>query len=531
MSNVEVALDHQFLDTILSAIETDYLRDVAKDHFVPAMTALATSKRNTGDLSYLSCLAWIQFSIGAIKLYVPDKAFDPQLQPMMEREFLEELQVGLESKISALKAFELLFTGQTTNEQIKSLQQELTAIGPIPDQVRPVFRPEASELHRLQAEFVNVLHAVNSPSVASALKLLKQNPTKAAEDLLLVKENVQRLIDRLSSRFEAYQDMTRPAINLMQCLLVGFSLCESISAAKVSSTTQQLIQMAPFLGDPTSKAVNEDISPNNFEFLSVIKAIVSIDGANSLDGKTRELIFECFHKFNDDWNQRLKADREAEEARTSLYKFRGAAEDEEEFDAQEFEELFPTYDNEDPAQQPVKKSDQVRIASLRVAQAHKEIFFDKADPTESLKSTCVDLNNRITDELQDRSNVDHTVNGQMLAGAVLLLDEKLSEIQSTSVDKSYNFYTSSNLAEARQLVTLIHRLRTRFRELQRVDEIAHMQPLADVLQFCEKMLDLVHTEPLAKILTKVEQLHVYVYEWQFGGGPAKYTPYYHFTML
>ncbi|PKK43818.1 hypothetical protein CI102_14758 [Trichoderma harzianum] len=240
--------------------------------------------------------------------------------------------VGLRPKMERDK-----FTGQNTNERIELLK------------VQPVFRPE-------------------HPALRSALE--------------------EGLQDRLTARFEAYQDMTRPAANLLQCL--------------------RLLEMTP---------------------------LVRVAA-----------IFECFHGFYDEWSKKLEADRKAEETKGSIYQFRGSLEDEEEIDEQEFNELSGN------------KKD--------------TIFLDREDAQVSIQN------------LSRNSYLDH---------------------------KSYSFYTSPNLPEARQLVILIGKIKARFRELQLVDEIGHMQPLADVIQSCNNVLELIHEDPLAKILPKVEHLHAHVY--------------------
>jgi midasin len=158
---------------------------------------------------------------------------------------------------------------------------------------------------------------------------------------------------------------------------------------------------------------------------------------------------------------------------------------------------------------------------LRVAQLHRNIFLDRQEFSAALKEVCQSVGDRITSETIDHKNIDRSLTSKMLAGTMLILNEKLDSLASSMVDKSYNFYMDANVPEARQLVNLIHKIKGRFRELQLVDEIGHMQPLADVIQACDKVLELVHTEPLAKILPKVEYLHGHVYEWQFGGWASK----------
>ncbi|KAF5012617.1 hypothetical protein FDECE_1350 [Fusarium decemcellulare] len=510
------------LDGLVSGIEAEHFRQIATEHFVPLLQALTASRQDSQRQAQLSAVAWIHFSIGTVKLYVPDRVFDPQSRPKMEREFLQEMHALLNDRTDTLRAFEKLFTGQDTNERIRLLEREAAALGPLPEEVRPIYRPEQSELSRLHAEFSNVLKAVTGPALSSALQALDKDPVRAAEELQLVKENVLRLLDRLSARFEAYQDMTRPTSNLLRCLMVGLSLCDAASARNLAPASVQLLEVTPFLGGSMWNQESGDFSSRSFEFLTYMGAVVSVEGIESIRPKAREMVFQSFHSFYDEWSKRLEADRKEEAAKGSLYRFRGAQEDEEELDAEEFNELFPSFDDEDAsALPPAKKRDEVRDQSLRVAQIHRNIFLDRQEFSVALKDTCYSVGDRITSETIDHKNIDRTLTSKMLAGTMLFLNDKLDSLISSSVDKSYNFYTDANVPEARQLVALIHKIKTRFRELQQVDEIGHMQPLADVIQACDKVLELVHTEPLAKILPKVEYLHGHVYEWQFGGWASK----------
>ncbi|KAF7549141.1 hypothetical protein G7046_g8442 [Stylonectria norvegica] len=521
LAPAEISSDSHIFDQLLSGIEAEHFRKVAVDHFVPVVKALAAAQHDPKRQAYFSALAWIHFSIGAVKLYVPDRVFDPQSRPKMEREFFEQLHTLLNGQTAALRTFEQRFTGQNTNERIQILEQEATDLGPLPEAVQPVYRPEKSELSQLHAEFSNVLKAVTGPGLSSAIQLLESDPVRAAEELKLVKDNVTRMLDRLSARFEAYQDMTRPTANLLRCLLVGLSLCDATSAADLGSASQELLQVTPFFGGSLWDPRNGTLSARTFEFLEFMSTVVAVEGIDKLHPRTRELIFESFHAFYVEWTKRLEADRKAEAEKGSLYRFKGSFEDEEEIDAEEFNELFPTFDEDEEDQEPTKKEDQVRDSSLRVADVHRKIFLDRQDPIVAIQDLCKTVGHRITNETADQQNIDRRVNAKMLAGTMLLLSEKLDTLNSATVDKSYNFYTDANVPEARQLVDLVHKIKARFRELQQVDEIGHMQPLVDVILSCDKLLQLVHSEPLAKILPKVEQLHTHVYEWQFGGWASR----------
>lgn len=509
--------------TFLQSIEPLHLQQVAEQHLVPAMVSLLAEK-NDSQYTYLSALAWTHFSVGVLKLYVPDRVFDPQLRPKIEREFFEELQNSLSNNISSLVAFERKFTGQNTNERIELLSQELSNMGPLPDEVQPVFRPEVSELSRLHAEFSNILKAITSPALRSALDA---NAPREREGLALVKENVKRLQDRLTARFESYQDMTRPAANLLQCLLVGLSLYDAAAAVSLSQSTRQLLDMTPFFGGSTWDITTKSSFEKNFEFLSLARVVVNVEGSECFQPGMREAIFESFHGFYDDWTKKLEADRKAEETKSSLYQFRGSLEDEEEIDEQEFNELFPTFDADQEIDRPGNSDrlgnnkDFVRNMSLKVSEAHRRIFLDREDAQISIQNLSKDLGSRVANETKDKPYLDRELNSRMLASTMLMLDGKLNRLQAAEKDKSYSFYTSPNLPEARQLVILVGKIKARFRELQLVDEIGHMQPLADVIKYCNSVFELVHEDSLAKILPKVEQLHAHVYEWQFGGWASK----------
>ncbi|KAM0562196.1 hypothetical protein ACHAPJ_002641 [Fusarium lateritium] len=509
-------------DDLASHIETEHFRQIAMEHLIPALKALATSQQDTQRQAHLSAFAWIHFSIGTVKLYVPDRVFDPQSRPKMEREFLQEMHALLNERTDSLRTFEKLFTGQDTNERIRLLEEESTALGPLPEEVRPIYRPEQSELSRLHAEFSNVLKAVTGPTLSSALQALDNDPARAAEELQLVRENVLRLLDRLSARFEAYQDMTRPTSNLLRCLMIGLSLCDTASARNLAPASQQLLEVTPFLGGSMWNQKDGDFSSRTFEFLNYMSVVASVEGIENVHHQAREMVFKSFHSLYDEWTKRLEADRKEQAAKGSLYRFRGSQEDEEEVDAEEFNELFPTFDDEEAANVPAaKKQDEVRDQSLRVAQIHKNLFLDRQEFVPALKGACQSVGDRITSETIDHKNIDRNLTSKMLAGTMFFLNDKIDSLVSSTVDKSYNFYTDANVPEVRQLVALMHKIKARFRELQLVDEIGHMQPLVDVIQACDKVLELVHTEPLAKILPKVEYLHSHVYEWQFGGWASK----------
>ncbi|RDA83003.1 hypothetical protein CP532_4393 [Ophiocordyceps camponoti-leonardi (nom. inval.)] len=519
---------HSPFDDILEQIDAQHLRQISRDHLLPAVIGLVAAENDADNRALYSALAWMQFSVGLVKLYVPDRVFDPHLRPLVEQEFYESLQMRLRERLSALQSLERLSSGRDTSMRIDLLEEQLQQVTLPRQDISPVYRPEISELDRLHAECSNVLKVVTGSSMSSLLRQLGvSTPSDDPSSLLqFMKQNVQSLVHRFSSQFAAYQDMTNTILNALQCLLVGISLCDAAEAEGLQASTDQLANATPFFGGKGWNTSVEKPYRKNFEYLSLVSASVAVEGVDSLSLDSRESLFECFHGFYDDWCKKLEVDRKAEETRTSLYRFHGSMEDEEEIDLNEFNELFPTYDGDGSSAKRSASLDQVRNTSLRVAEAHRAIFLDRRDPAAAIREACMAVGQRIANEAEDSLNIDRRVNARLLCSLTLNLGERLERLQSMSMDRSstektVNFYTDPNLVEARKLVLLTQKVKTRFKELQSVDEIGHMQPLADVVESCDRLLGQIHSEPLAKLIPNVEHLHAAVYEWQFGGWASK----------
>ncbi|PKS10225.1 hypothetical protein jhhlp_001975 [Lomentospora prolificans] len=498
-----------FLDTAPHVLE------VLRENLLPSWCALKAASLSSSGVHQFAAFSWVQFSVGALRLYVPNRVFDPQLRLTLETESYNDLKESLLAKLSSLVTFESHFTGRHSNLRTELLEQEINDMGSLPAGDAKAYRPEHSELSQIHAEFNNVLKAtVYSEVAASNLQDLSE------EGLYLVTENVGRVITRLSGYFQAYQDMTRPVVNFLRTMLVGLSLITAPAA--LTKATSELVSVTPFLGGNLIKWT-PSLQNKTFEFVDLMTIVSAIDGVDQLGGHAREAIFACFHAFYNEWTVKLEADRREEEAKQSLYRFKGSFEDEEEINQEEFNELFPTFDGDEDEQasKPSTERYKVRDMSIKVAKAHKSLFMSTPEAPAAIRTALLSVGRKVSSELSDHTVVDQDISNKLLPGTLLTLNDQLLTLQTDGPPTNYNFYTDANLREARQLVHLANRISNRFRELQLIDEIGHLQPIADVRASCEKVLDLVHTEPLAKLLPKVEHLHAMVYEWQFGGWASR----------
>ena len=492
-----------------------HVSEVVKDHFLLAWCALRAAASAPSDSNKYAAVAWVQFAIGALRLYVPNRVFDPQLRLTLEIQSYKDLKTSLEEKLSSLVSFESQSTGQKSNLRIELLEKEISKLVQPPAGDVPVYRPQNSRLGQIHAEFNNVLKTTVYSEVATS-----NLQDMSEEGMYLVTENVSRIIDRLSGNFEPYQDMTRPVVNLLRSLQVGLSLIQN--PATSSDATSELLAVTPFLGGSLTRRQANAVQHKTFEYLDLMIVSSAIDGIDKFTSEDRQAVFSCFHSFYNEWTQKLEADRKEEEANASLYRFRGSFEDQEEFDQEEFNEMFPLFDGEgEEAAKPSVKKYRVRDMSIKVAQAHKALLISTPDALSALQSTLASVSRKLAVELVGQTAVDQEQSNKLLPGLLTILSDKLTALTTESTPPNYNFYADQNLHEARQLVHLVHSINARFRELQLNEEVGHLQPLVDVRASCDNVLEIVHTEPLAKMLPKVEHLHGMVYEWQFGGWASR----------
>ncbi|RYP31829.1 hypothetical protein DL767_005560 [Monosporascus sp. MG133] len=517
-SSQGLSFDTQKVPWVLNHDELANYPDVVSKHMIPALVSLVAFECGLQGRHVYLANAWIQSSVAFIELFVPDKPYDPQLRPQVELASFEEMLRDLKEQLDALKIFENLHTGRSTNLRCALLEEEILALGTRPAIAQPVYRPIRSELLRIQGEFNSLLKTVLGVDISSVFFQHCFGSEGASQQLGVIRENISQIIHRLSHKFPAYEDITVPVVNMLQCLEIGLSLGATVRQSLVPAVSSiPLLRLTPMLGGQLDIPISSEIPTESLEFLAHAGTIVSVEGPRALKSSVSQPIFEVIHFFYDQWRQQLETDRKTEEARQSTYRYRGHVEEEEAANQQAFDELFPKF-NEDGAVNDLAnpRTGGARALSIRLAQAHRAIFLAPQDASEAIQHLVTLVARRLTDE------GDATISDRvMLTAAMLALNQRLKELETQPTTASYNFYADRNLPEVRRLVSLVKDVKQRFRQLQQVDEIGHMQPLANVVSACDQVLELGYSDPLAKIIPRVEQLHAYVYEWQFGGWASK----------
>ncbi|EAQ89112.1 hypothetical protein CHGG_05731 [Chaetomium globosum CBS 148.51] len=502
-----------------------HLSAVYERRFSKALLALAASAKGFQPRSASTSVAWIRFALGCVELFVPDKIFDPHHRAQVEAEEHQELYQGLQTQVAALESFELAFTGQKTSLRSQLLVEEAEGLGE-PPSVQQIYRPGGGELRSLQGEFNNVLNALvgNDVAVTHLRSLDPASSGDAAQELALVEQNVTLLIARLTSRFGAYQDLTMPLVSFLRCVKMGLSLGKGVGSSKelVDGEPDTLVAVTPFLNGTVWQAETTQLPTRTLEFLSFVQTVVAVDGLDKLPISLRQSLHECLGSFHEEWTKKLESDRKIEAANNSLFRFKGSLEDQEEYDQEEFDQLFPDYTPDEEGVPKVKKPLRGgRDLSVLLAEAHEKIFLLTQEPQQSIKGLCMQVARRVAREKRESTVAEPALDSTLLPAAVLAFNEQVQAFSSNTGATDYNFYTDANLPEVRKLLGLVNSIKKRFLELQAVDEIGHHQTLADVVMACDKVLEMAIDDPLAGIITAIERLYAHVYEWHEGGWASK----------
>ncbi|KAL2004280.1 hypothetical protein VTN02DRAFT_4005 [Thermoascus thermophilus] len=476
-----------------------------------------SSERHTRETGLVS----VQLAITLLRLYVPDKPFDPSLGLVVQRKRHSQRVLELTTKSEAISAYELEFSGRSSNLRYRLLQKELQELGSEPP-ASSVTRPQQSQIGQLQGEFVNLMNSVLNRNPEDLISLEDDSAVDSRQEGKLLRDNIRQICHRLSANYRSYDDITILIVRFLQLLDLGISLASSEKPRRVDvETVRAISEKTPFLGGKPDALPNlgsrtqtlrsKHAVEVRFHDLSVITTAQNTDLSSLLDAVYRDNLLQVFEEFHQLWKSKLQEDQEKEAQKTAFYRYKGSFEDEEEADENELRELFPTYEDLSTEEDVESTRIDPKSMSLRLSTLHAKLF-KAGDTQESLRNLVKDsalLLGSVWSSAEMSKSPAHP--NAHLPGVFLLLEDAMNEAEQKS-PKNYNFYTDPNLAEAKKLVSLVRSVQSRFIQIQ-VSWPEHAV-LQEVISCCKEILQFKHTEPVAKFLTKVEKLHAYVYEWQ-----------------
>lgn len=485
-------------------------------NLIHSLTMLPSSEEEN---IHATAVAAVELAVILLTLFVPDKAFDPSLGLVVQRKRHFQRLDEIIAKSNAISSFEASFSGQSSNIRLVLLQEQIQELGSAPPP-SSVTRPELSELNLLQGEFSNLINSLIKRNPEQMIST-PENAVKSQEMIRLMRDNIKQLTSRLSTHYRSYDDITVPIIRFLQLLDLGLFLGSKENEKKSDiEDIRFLSQQTPFLGGlnhPVSDSPSRQNSSSTNAIELRLHELTALWTAKSADPtilgvrSARSTIRRIFADFHHLWKTKLQEDQQKQAEKSELYRYKGSWEDEEEVNEAELHELFPTYDEGTISSTEYVERIDPRLIAVRLARLHANIVSKHIDG-EAL-CTLVKQSGSLLGSIWSR------INGQFspvapqnfLPGVFLLLDDVVSD-KSQDGQRNYNFYTNSNLEEARKLVNLTLSVQARFVQIQ-ITWPEHAV-LADVINCCTEILQFKHTEPVAKFMTKVEKLHSFIHEWQ-----------------
>ncbi|KAL9131398.1 MAG: hypothetical protein Q9217_000666 [Psora testacea] len=469
----------------------------------------------------------IQLFTGCLLLYIPDRPFDPALTCKVACDRHNKRRTDLRTKLGALRHFEKIISDQSTSYRIKLAEQDLQALGDMPAS-EPILRPEASKFGELQGEFHNILRTIVllSPELQMLEAAFAGNETEQSE-IELRRRNIATAISRLKQDYQAYDDILKPLVALLQGLDAGLALA-LLAASKstvIDVTIERISSITLFMGwtRPDLSAVrlvdvqghNTQVPDTRVHFLRTAALVKDVE--EEIPPAMVQAISHVFHTFYQDWKEQLHQDQQEHAAKMSMYRYQADEEDSDRADERVFHQLFPDYEHtqEDADDESRLTNPDPLKRARQLADLQREVLERPGGLTEKvvalLKNASKDIAHLWSQQSSRRTSPVSTED--MLSALFISLDEHNEALQSTSdVPKTYDFYTDANIFEAQKLVTLICEIQTRFLDLQKT--WPEHATLGDVLRVCTELLAMRCTEPVARLLTKSEQLHTFIYEWQ-----------------
>ena len=533
------ALDSQGITEVLPPAitlkqESSYVADpkqfqqVVTKYLMPSLIQLHEVQREPNRLQTMAC-AWINFFLGCLWLYIPDRPYDPALKPRIQLETWSKRKTELENKLWALKTFDASVAESDTSFRRQLIKEELMLLGNEP-KIPSIARPATSELHLLQAEFSSILNIIaqRGPITKKTISNLGQESLTGRDEALLLRQSISQSIARLTKNHRVYNDLTKPVVGFLRGLDVGLALLliDTQESTLESKYTPLRSVPLPFFGmnmedliilvDPTSSERRAQKLDDRLWLLKRIslEQVVCEDMSQS----TLTAAMNAFHSLFREWKDRLGADRDAHIAKSSLYRYQGGQVESDAFDEAEFQDLFPTYDESANERQTRRQTLEMDPQSLAwaTAEIHDTFVRKRDNASDILQAFVKELSMNISSLYSESSHSCFPLAPEHMLSSVILnlysCKESLSDASTQT--RTYNFYKDTNLGEAKILVNLLRRIQDRFRDLNEVEDVSGHATLLDVLRTTNELLDFRHTEPVAKMLTKAEKLHRFIHEWQ-----------------
>ncbi|KIY74066.1 P-loop containing nucleoside triphosphate hydrolase protein [Cylindrobasidium torrendii FP15055 ss-10] len=502
-----------------------------KEIFAAAFTPTKNPARTSSasDAMLEAADGFISFARMLLHLSVPNIPIDPAVINRAQNDYLDAHAALLAEQINLHHALDLIRTGDPTSNIVEYLEAQRSALLSRKGATSRVTRNNVSRLQMFWAEVNQFRSVVSEEKLGDLLEKLRLGHEMAGAREESVQQSIHTLLQRLATAYREFEDLTSIVCYALTHLQLGLRIVRHIFLTPSTSSLETYAQALSAFPSVQSSSRLVDLLPNASDndvaqkMLLSLRAVCFERRAGLCKATHPDSIRRLYDAFIRLWNLDQERAKKAEQESQSLYRNKENYEDltDEEREAMEFRDLFPSYDEdvgEDDQQPALENSKDARQPTTLIS----------ASQMQELLALHVDLfatgNVLSVEDLVDSFN-SHRV--QSLATLPLQslsyhVDENLF-LQLRHLNRhlvgaahhpvtSTNFYTDSNVDEIAKAVKTVKDLRSRV--VQLTEEWPDQMVLHHLISRCDVVLALPMNSPIARVLSALEQLLLQTEDWE-----------------
>ncbi|KAI8917537.1 hypothetical protein DFJ77DRAFT_488317 [Powellomyces hirtus] len=516
--------------------------------------------------------AWMNYSVGFLRSYIPDVPVDPASGPAVKLKFMEDDLWTVRTEIKVREEMEVLMTGNKDNALIRDLLARAEVIN-APGKgwmSRVALRPERTQMR----EILNDLKLLNthllsdaavSALIAGLLGTSGRSEAVANQEAHL-QETLAALVARLETKYPLYRDILQPVYLAVYQFKYGLRLMAEKNVDPVNGNEEDVEKLleatVKFVDDgtmenvelmlPTLKRLSSRSNSDPMQLQMIIGFLSRMHASLRIRATVRPAtlgpVHVLFGSLVDIWSEVEQRRLDKEKADADLYKYKERKHDlmnEDEIDEAMFKERFPDFYTEfedvlprtdDNKAAPVANStpadDKKDVGiSTDVAQdvrlLHRDIVMSWIGPATPDATAIEDIwkkafvrSYRSAAELLRSCNLFPSRQLDQIGrgGYLYMTSTQLRTLTMDSADEygapgsRYDFYRDANVCEARRIHEILSALDRRLGEL-----LAQWPDHAVLLQLailCERISGFPVTSPVMKLLTGLELLIQKCQDWE-----------------
>ncbi|BGP25033.1 midasin [Rhodotorula toruloides] len=478
-------------------------------------------------------------------LYVPNLPLDPAIGLRAQSGFVARQFEAMSYVLNVVRLDEVAHSGNGRNAKLDRVQAEVDDLRQRLERagVAPIGREGNTAL--LSALFTELRsfseQIISDHQIDSLLAVIANAPSASAvEREVNLQHSVDTLLRRLDHAYGELEDVVAPVRLALTTLKIGFALLAYTASRKAGQpalrpyedlvhhltafpTVSRLSEISAAELPLSIKASEAPWHPAQATLLQVAATVSSIvQNVRMEDGIVR--LTQLYERLHFLWATDRRREEETAEEANSLYKAKvdvQQVQTDEEIEAAEFAELFPTYDLENGISHAKPSKYAARLLQpadyVLLARLHAAVFAEQLDGTlatatsafERLRSSGVDvLLPRLYATLSDDLDVDSTA--YRVRNLVEL--SQAARPRNAVGAPHHDFYSEPDVRETTKAVPVLLAFIERLDML--VAEFPDQMVLQGLRERCEAILKLTSKAPIALVLTNLEQLLQQTEDWE-----------------